>query len=412
MTDKVAIIDVGTGYTKMGVAPNSTPQYVIPSVIGIRDQKLSSTITKKTGLEELDFLIGDEAVSNSKAYPSEKFMSHGIVSNWDHMEKFYEQCFYKYLRLNPEDYNVMLTEPPLNSPENREYLAEVMFETFNVKGMYIAVQAVLAICATWLSKNQTSQKLTGTVVDSGDGVTHIIPVSDGAVIPSAIKHIPIAGSDFTKFILEMIRDREPALPSDEAMQIARNIKEKYCYVSNHMVREYEKWDSNPQDYFKKYEGVHSVTKKPYSIDIGYERFLAPEIFFNPEIYSTQHTTPLPVLVDTAIQASPVDCRRALYSNIVLSGGSTLFKHFDKRLQKDITSIVTKRLAEHERKSGVAPTPIETKVISHHFQRNAVYFGGSILAQSGQFASLVHTKAQYDEYGPSICRVSPTFSSLM
>lgn len=70
----------------------------------------------------------------------------------------------------------MQTEPPLNPPENREFTAEVMFETFNVPGLYIAVQAVLALAASWTSKLVTERTLTGTVIDSGDGVTHVIPV--------------------------------------------------------------------------------------------------------------------------------------------------------------------------------------------------------------------------------------------
>jgi len=75
-----------------------------------------------------------------------------------------------------------LTEPPLNTPDNREYTAEIMFETFNVPGLYIAVQAVLALCASLLTKQDASGKqagVTGTVIDSGDGVTHIIPVVSG-----------------------------------------------------------------------------------------------------------------------------------------------------------------------------------------------------------------------------------------
>ena len=70
----------------------------------------------------------------------------------------------------------MQTEPPLNVPENREATAEIMFESFNVKGLYIAVQAVLALAASWTSAKVTDRTLTGTVIDSGDGVTHVIPV--------------------------------------------------------------------------------------------------------------------------------------------------------------------------------------------------------------------------------------------
>ena len=250
--------------------------------------------------------------------------------------------------------------------------------------------------------------------------------SDGAVIPSAIKHIPIAGNDFTKFIQDLIRDREKTLPPDESFNMARRIKEQCCYVTSNLVKEFTKYDTDPTN-FLKMSGCHNVTKKvsffpifsfsnflhkqPFEVDVGYERFLTPEIFFNPEIYSSEYTTPLQVLVDTAIQQSPIDCRRKLYSNIVLSGGSTLFKHFGKRLEKEVRTIVDNRLQEHEKRSGVKPTPIDVKVITHAFQRNAVYFGGSMLAGTPIFQSMVRTKAQYDEYGPAICRVSPTFSSL-
>ena len=92
------------------------------------------------------------------------------------MERFLQQCIFKYLRAEPEDHYFLLTEPPLNTPENREYTAEIMFESFNVSGLYIAVQAVLALAASWTAKNPQERSLTGIVVDSGDGVTHVIPV--------------------------------------------------------------------------------------------------------------------------------------------------------------------------------------------------------------------------------------------
>ena len=81
-----------------------------------------------------------------------------------------------------------------------------MFETFNVKGLFIGVQATLAlyaqICGPGKDSNAIKQEdLTGTVIDSGDGVTHVFPVSDGYVIGSCVRHIPLAGRDITKFIL-------------------------------------------------------------------------------------------------------------------------------------------------------------------------------------------------------------------
>lgn len=108
MSKQTCIIDVGTGFTKMGLACNALPQYMIPSYIGSKDTGMTGSVVKKQGIEDLDFAIGDECLNNSKAYPPQRFMAHGIVQDWDLMEKFYEQCYYKYLRVNPEDYYVML----------------------------------------------------------------------------------------------------------------------------------------------------------------------------------------------------------------------------------------------------------------------------------------------------------------
>ena len=109
----------------------------------------------------------------------------------------------------------------MNPPENREYLAEIMFESFNVPGMYIAVQAVLALTASWTARASGDRSLTGTVIDSGDGVTHVIPVAEGYVIGSCIKHIPIAGRDITQFISTLLKEREFGIPPEQAMEVAK-----------------------------------------------------------------------------------------------------------------------------------------------------------------------------------------------
>ncbi|OWJ99812.1 ACTR3, partial [Cervus elaphus hippelaphus] len=162
-------------YTKLGYAGNTEPQFIIPSC-------------KKFVVTHLDIYV--------------------------HFAR--EAAFRSRL-----DLEFPSTEPPLNTPENREYTAEIMFESFNVPGLYIAVQAVLALAASWTSRQVGERTLTGTVIDSGDGVTHVIPVAEGYVIGSCIKHIPIAGRDITYFIQQLLRDREVGIPPEQSLETAK-----------------------------------------------------------------------------------------------------------------------------------------------------------------------------------------------
>ena len=185
-------------------------------------------------------------------------------------------------------------------------------------------------------------------------------------------------------------------------------------LPSQMAKEYTKYDGDPAKYFRQFVGSHSRTKSPYTVDVGYERFLAPELFFNPEIYSSDWTKPLPEVVDDAILSAPIDTRRGLYKNIVLSGGSTLFTNFKARLQQDVKTRVEARLRSNLEKLRVQPTAtpseLKVRVVSHDMQRYAVWFGGSMLASQPQFvAKYFHTKAQYAEEGPRIARHNPVFS---
>lgn len=403
------VIDNGTGYTKMGFSGNSEPQFIIPSSIAVKE---GVGVRQARGLDDLDFYIGDEA-QTATGYSVKYPIRHGLISDWDLMEKYWEQCIFKYLKCEPEDHYFLLTEPPLNTPENREYTAEIMFESFNIPGLYIAVQAVLALAASWTSRNIEERTLTGVVIDSGDGVTHVIPVAEGYVIGSCIKHIPISGRDITYFIQSLLKEREIGIPPEQSLETAKSIKEKYCYVCPDIVREFAKYDREPTKWFKKYEGINNITKQLFSVDVGYERFLGPEIFFHPEFSNPDYTESLSVIVDEVIQNCPIDVRRNLYKNVVLSGGSTMFKDFDKRLIKEIKKTVDDRLKISAELSNnrLKPQPIDVKVVSHQMQRYAVWFGGSLLASTSEFYEKSHTKAEYYERGPSICRHNPVFGVM-
>ncbi|KRZ19617.1 Actin-related protein 3 [Trichinella pseudospiralis] len=391
-------------YSKIGFAGNTHPNFIIPTVIACRSQSYNIPNTGRMPID-MDFFIGDEAL-NATNYSIRYPVRHGVVEDWNLMERFLEHSIFKYLRIEPEDHNFLMTESPLNTPENREYLAEVMFESFNVPGLYIAVQvAFLAVAASWVGCPQENRSLTAFVIDIGDGITHCVPVIDGYTLASCSRFMPIAGREVTFFIQNLLRERETGIPPEQSMETARNIKEKYCYVSPNIMKEFSKYDENLSKFIKKYEGQHAVTKKPFNVEVGYERFLGPEIFFSPEFANADYKRSLSEEVDLAIQQCPIDVRRALYGNIVLSGGSTMFKDFDRRIERDVRRLVNQRLQITEKLCDhrITPKPVTVRVLSHRLQRNAVWFGGSVLASSSEFAMSVHTKKEYDEIGPSICR---------
>jgi actin-related protein 3 len=93
----------------MGYAGNVEPQYIVPTVIATQEGKgVQKAASQKKGVEDLDFFIGDEALANSKTYDIFYPVRHGQIENWTHMENFWEQCIFKYLRCEPEDHYFLL----------------------------------------------------------------------------------------------------------------------------------------------------------------------------------------------------------------------------------------------------------------------------------------------------------------
>mmetsp|Transcript_7901 Transcript_7901/g.9049 ORF Transcript_7901/g.9049 Transcript_7901/m.9049 type:complete len:177 (+) Transcript_7901:734-1264(+) len=158
--------------------------------------------------------------------------------------------------------------------------------------------------------------------------------------------------------------------------------------------------------YKKVSLTSPYSGKRIKCDLGYEAFMGPEVFFHPEFVKADYRESLDEIVDLAIVKSPLDNRLDLYKNIVLSGGSTLFKNFDKRLEQEVRRRVNTRYEA----LGILENAPEVKVSQNVVQQTAVWFGGSMLADKrDNFARIVSTKEQYDEWGPSIARHNPVFS---
>ncbi|VAI35792.1 unnamed protein product [Triticum turgidum subsp. durum] len=339
-------------------------------------------------------------------------MKDGTVTDWDVVDNIWNHAFRRRLLINPEEHPMLIAEPSINSAQQREKAAELMFEKYKVPALFLAKNAVLTSFA--------SGRATSLVVDSGGGSTVVSAVHDGYVLQKSVATSPIGGEFLTDCMMKSLESKGVVIrprysfkkkevsPGDYKVvdldfpnttdsyrlyhmrAIASDIKETVCRVPDTPFDEVA-YANVPTTSYELPDGQ--------TIEVGAERFKIPDILFNPFLSQEQNKF-IASSVDAinnnnnnkvleSVNRCDVDIRKELLSSILLSGGSSSILQLKDRLEKEV-------LEE-------SPQNARVKVLASGNsteRRFSVWIGGSILASLGSFQQMWFSKAEYEEHGVS------------
>eukprot|EP00898_Chlorokybus_atmophyticus_P005748 jgi/Chlat1/6174/Chrsp41S09036 len=410
-------------FVKCGFAGDNFPRAVFPCIVG-RPMLRHGEITTQASATK-DVQVGKECLANRHQLEVRYPVSNGIVHNWEDMGHVWDHTFHERLRIDTAECKIMLTDPPLNPAKNRERMVETMLETYRFEAAQVQIQAVLTLYAQGL--------LTGLVVDSGDGVTHMVaihtvdvdtdvPVVDGLAFPHVTKRLNIAGRHTTTHLIDLLLRRGYAFNRSADFETVRQIKEELCYVAADYERELQLARDT------------TVVLKSYTlpdgrvIQVGPERFMAPEALFRPELIGVEGPG-LAELVFKCIQEMDLDNRmpvrslsqldlrvhcvpllrsttygtftasQSMFQHIILSGGSSMYPGLPTRLEKELKALYLQHVLKGN-KEGLKKLKlgIEDPPRRKHF----VFLGASVLADlMKDNPEFWVSRQEWEEHGPKI-----------
>jgi len=361
------VLEQGSLLIKAGFAGDDAPRAVFPALVG-RCKHAGVMV----GMGQKDAYVGDEAQSKRGVLTLKYPIEHGVITNFDDVEKIFHHAFYNELRVAPEEHPVLIAVPPNNPKANAERTLQLMFETFNAPAVYMELAPVLELYA--------SGRTTGVVVSIGDDSTHAIAIYEGYALPHTFKSSGRGGRHLTDFAMKIMTERGYSFTTTAERDIVRDIKEKLCYVASDLDTEIRRAaESNCVE--KMYELPDGQV-----ITCGNERFRVPEALFAPEMAGSEE----PGIQDMAyhtIMACDVDIRKELFGNVLVAGGSSCFPGIAERLQAELQQR--------------APPSMRVRVLAPPERKYSAWIGGSILASLSTFQQMWITKQEYDESGPSV-----------
>lgn len=381
MSKKPVVCDNGTGFVKTGYAGDNFPSLIFPSMIGRPIMRAEEDFKD---VELKDVMVGDECAALRHMLETSYPVENGIVKDWEGMGHLWDYTFLERMKIDPSEHKIMLTEPPMNPTSNKKHMCENMFEKYGFGSCKVSIQAMLVLYAQGL--------LTGVVVDSGDGVSHIVPVWEGICPPLLIKRLNVAGRHITRYLIKLLQVRGYAFNRTADFETVRQIKEKVCYVGYDMEIE-RKLAQETTTLITQYELPDGRV-----IKIGSERYEAPEVLFNPGLLDLEDDGVHDMLFNM-IQEADIDLRASFYKHIVLSGGSTMYPGLPSRLEKEMKDLYLTKILKNDKK---ALAKFKLRIEDPPRRKHMVFLGGSVLADiMKDRPEFWISKAEWEEEGDKI-----------
>jgi len=377
----VIVLDNGSGYLKAGFSNKTTPEVCIPALVGreilrygekidlnkIKETKSKSDqkkmikqLIKERHLKEI--MIGDEIIGFRSLLDLSHPVSEGVITDEEDLFRLWDYTITKKLGIeDPSDKKIIVTEAPLNPLDNKLKIFEILFEKIGVGAINVEPQAKCSLFAEGID--------TGIVLDSGDGVTHCIPVSDGAILKHSIERMDIAGRHVTEYLVRLLQKKGYAFNSSADFDFVRELKEKYCFVSNDI--ENDRLLERTTTFYNSYHLLPDESR----IRISDEKFEAPEILFNPSLIGKEYDG-IPEMMMKSINNCPIDSRAGLYGGIVLSGANTLFPGFASRIENEIKKLYKQSALKLAKEKKIK---INIHVIDSPKRKYSVFYGATIIA---------------------------------
>ena len=359
------IIDNGSGYLKAGFSNQKTPEVSIPALVGRQllryGEKIETKILEGEGPKYKEIMIGDEVIPYRSLLELSYPIDEGIIRNSDDLYKLWEYAFTQKLKIeDPSESKVLVTEAPLNPIANKKIICEILFEQMGVKALNIEAQAKCSLFCEGID--------SGIVLDSGDGVTHCIPISEGNIIKYNIERLDLAGRHITQYLIRLLQRKGYSFNSSADFEFVRYLKEKYCFVSNDI--ESDRKLERETSYYNSFHLLPDETR----IHISDEKFEAPEILFSPHLLGMD-VNGIPEMMFKSINNCPLDIRKSLYGNIILSGATTLFPGFASRIELEMKKLYKEISLKNTDNKKIK---ISINVIDSPRRKYSVFIGASII----------------------------------